>query len=182
MTGVPGAHAAPSPAATVTVAVKEPDCPAVRLRLVGERTGAERAMLTPVPLTGTICGLPMALSITSIVAVREPVVLGVNVTLMLQLAPPATLFPQLFVCAKSVESAPLTIIPFNSSARLPVLVSVITCAALVGCFSAETDSGGPSTNHNPLAPESFQILGKSERPARDSISGIVRGPAKRRED
>jgi hypothetical protein len=61
----------------------------------GERfaTGAP----TPVPLKLTVWGLPLALSATETDALREPVAAGVNVTLMAQLAPAATLLPQVFV-------------------------------------------------------------------------------------
>ena len=45
------------------------------------------------------CGLLVALSVTVMVPVRVPVVVGVNVTLMEQLAPAAREAPQLLVCA-----------------------------------------------------------------------------------
>jgi len=65
-----------------------------KFRLVGKRltTGA-----TPVPLNETFCGLPAALSVTDSVPVRLPVPVGVNVTLIVQLAPAPRLIPQLLV-------------------------------------------------------------------------------------
>ena len=44
---------------------------------------------TPMPLRGTICGLPGALSVMLSAAERVPDAVGLNVTLMLQLAPAA---------------------------------------------------------------------------------------------
>ena len=42
--------------------------------------------LTPVPVSATVCGLPVALSAMLNVPLRVPVALGVNATLMSQLA------------------------------------------------------------------------------------------------
>ena len=57
----------------------------------------ERAI--PLPVSLTVCGLPTALSLIVRVPVRAPVLLGVvgvKITLMVQLAPADTLDPQLF--------------------------------------------------------------------------------------
>jgi len=51
--------------------------------------------IAPVPLKLAMCGLPGALSVTVIVAVRVPVAVGANFTVIAQEAPPATEFPQL---------------------------------------------------------------------------------------
>jgi hypothetical protein len=48
----------------------------------------------PVPTSDTDCGLPDALSVMVTEAVRDPDVVGVKEMLMVQLAPPATLLPQ----------------------------------------------------------------------------------------
>ncbi len=55
----------------------------------------------PVPVRLTVCGLPAALSARLRDTESVPLMLGVNVTLMVQLAPTATLVPHVFVCAKS---------------------------------------------------------------------------------
>src|SRR5438034_9373611 len=70
---------------------------------VGERlaTGPPVALEPPVPLRPTVCGLPVALSETVSVPLKDPVVAGVKVTLMLQFAPAATEDPQLLVSEKS---------------------------------------------------------------------------------
>src|SRR5271157_1454017 len=68
-------------------------------RLVGDRVtpGA-----VPVPERATVCGLPEAVSVMVRVPFRVPDAVGVKVTLMAQLAPAATLAPQLLVCANSL--------------------------------------------------------------------------------
>jgi hypothetical protein len=49
------------------------------------------------PLKLTVCGLPLALSVMASDALRVPVAVGVNVTLIAQLDPATTLLPQVFV-------------------------------------------------------------------------------------
>jgi hypothetical protein len=53
------------------------------------------------PVSGTVCGLPIAVSVIETEAVRTPCAVGVNVIVMRQLAPDATLVEQLFDWAKS---------------------------------------------------------------------------------
>src|SRR5258705_11485587 len=81
---------------TVCAALVVPTLREPKLKLVGERltTGA-----VPVPVRLTICGLPVASSVIVMVPVRVPVAVGVNVTLIVQLAPAATEVPQVLVCA-----------------------------------------------------------------------------------
>jgi hypothetical protein len=89
VTTAPPAGAGPL---NVTVPVEEvPPVTIVGFRLTELGTGSE-----PVPVRLTDCGLPAALSVIVRAALRVPVAVGVNVTLMLQLAPAATLVPQLF--------------------------------------------------------------------------------------
>ena len=56
----------------------------------------------PVPVRLTFCGLPPLSSLTDTLAVRFPLAEGVNVTVMKQPAPAATLDRQVFVSAKSL--------------------------------------------------------------------------------
>ena len=63
-------------------------------RLVGETL--TRAAV-PVPERLTVCGLPLALSVMLTEAVRLPLAEGVNVTLIVQLAPAATELPHVLV-------------------------------------------------------------------------------------
>lgn len=60
-----------------------------KLRLVGLSV-TEGASTIPVPVSGTLCGLPVALSAMLILALRVPVAAGVNVTEIVQLAPAAS--------------------------------------------------------------------------------------------
>jgi hypothetical protein len=81
----------------------------------------------PVPVRLTVCGLPAALSAMLMLPVKVPVVVGVNVTLIVQAAPAATDDPQVFVSPKFV----LAVIDVMLNATLPVLVNVTICAELV---------------------------------------------------
>lgn len=71
-----------------------------KVRLVGESVtlgpGAK-----PVPVRLMLCGLPLPLSVSVTAPVRVPVVVGVNVTEMVQVCPTARLVPQVLVAAKS---------------------------------------------------------------------------------
>src|SRR5437879_11049277 len=78
----------------------------------------------PVPVRLMVCGLPAMLSVIVTAPVRMPVAVGVNVTLMVQLAPAATDVPQVLVCMKS----PLATMLVTLSATFPVLFSVTDCA------------------------------------------------------
>jgi hypothetical protein len=60
-------------------------------------------------------------------AVRVPVVLGVNVTLIAQVPAAATELPHVFVCAKSPAFVPPTVILVMASAALPLFVRVTAC-------------------------------------------------------
>jgi hypothetical protein len=60
-----------------------------KFRLVGESF-----TVVPVPLRGTFCGLPAALSVTLRAAERVPLAVGLKVTLILQLVPAAKELPQ----------------------------------------------------------------------------------------
>ena len=51
----------------------------------------------PVPVRATFCGEPVALSATSRVAVKVPVAAGLKLTEMVQVAPAASVVPQVVV-------------------------------------------------------------------------------------
>ena len=53
--------------------------------------------VAPVPVKGTVCGLPLALSAMDTDAVRVPDAVGSKVILMTQLADATRLVPQVFV-------------------------------------------------------------------------------------
>src|SRR3989442_6895189 len=72
----------------------------------GERVGGA----VPVPDTPEIWGLLLALSVTANVALRDPVAVGVNVTLIVQFALAAkvdALMVELLDCPKSSEVVPV---------------------------------------------------------------------------
>ena len=81
----------------------------------------------PVPERVTVCGLPVASSVTVIAPGWLPMAVGVKVTLMEQLAPAATEAPQVLVWAYGALAVMLVMF----SAAVPELVSVTDCAALV---------------------------------------------------
>jgi len=73
-------------------------------------TGVARFRIgtTPLPVSETDSGLSEALSVIVTDAVRVPVAVGVNVTLIAQLAPATTELPHVLVCAKSPLFVPVT--------------------------------------------------------------------------
>jgi hypothetical protein len=84
----------------------------------------------PVPVSGIVCGLPPALSVTVSVPVRAPTTVGANVTPIEQVpaaARVAGLIGQVFVSAKSPDAA----IELIVKGPIPVLVSFAWIAALV---------------------------------------------------
>jgi len=94
----------------------------------------------PVPVSGTVCGLLLALSVMVKVPVRGPVAVGVNITLIVQVFDPAVAgkvvgqaVAPVLVSAKSLGGG----IEMEMIVRgpVPVLVSVTVCAAL-GVFSS----------------------------------------------
>ena len=78
----------------------------------------------PVPVRVIDCGLPVALSVRARAAVRDPLAAGLKVTLIVHLAPAATLDPQLLVCEKSLEPVPVIPMLVMLKAALPVLLRV----------------------------------------------------------
>jgi hypothetical protein len=78
------------------------------------------AAVPPVPVKLTVWVAGLALSVTVKVPALAPVAVGLKVTLRVQLAPAATLEPQVLVWEKS----PLTVTLVTLRAALPVLLSV----------------------------------------------------------
>jgi hypothetical protein len=79
--------------------------------------------LTPLPLRGTVCVLPVA-SVTVRVAVAAPAAAGAKVTEITQLASPASDDPQVFVWLKSAVFAPIKLMLVIPSAADPKFCSV----------------------------------------------------------
>src|ERR1700677_2739744 len=81
----------------------------------------------PVPVSATVCGDPIALSVMVSVPVRAPEVVGVKATAMVQLPLTATDVPHVFVSLKS----PLAAMDVTATATEPELVRVTVCAVLL---------------------------------------------------
>jgi hypothetical protein len=81
-----------------------------------------------VPLSDTVCGVFAALSVSVSVPLRAPAAVGVKFTLIVQLTPAARELPQVPRPARA-KSPPT--VALNVSVALPVLVSVVNCAALL---------------------------------------------------
>jgi hypothetical protein len=93
-----------------------------KARVAGENvTGA-----SPVPVRPTSCGEFVALSLIVIPPVMAPVAVGVNVAIIVQVAPAFNVLPHVFVWPKS----PLTVIAIAVLA-VPVFFTVIILLALV---------------------------------------------------
>jgi hypothetical protein len=105
-------------------------CPAVTVAVVVSPVGADIAKSMPVPESGTFCGLSPALSVRVRNAVRVPDMIGVNVTLTLQVPAEATDELHVLVWVKSPSSAPVmpTLATFRACG--PVLLIVTVCTAL----------------------------------------------------
>ena len=97
----------------------------------GEMDATGVAIAAPVPLRATLCGLPVALSVIWSWAERAPTNVGVNVTLMVQVAAAARVLPHAFDSANSEASAPEMTMLVSVRAALPVLLRVTAFAVLV---------------------------------------------------
>lgn len=85
----------------------------------------------PAPLSNMVCGLPTAVSVMLIAAVRALVAVGLNDTLIVQLALGANDVPHVCVCEKSPGSGPAIAIALMSKMLVPTLLRVIACAPLL---------------------------------------------------
>jgi hypothetical protein len=104
--------------------------PTSRLEKVIELLDSDTA-LWPLPLRFTVSLPELVLSVIVKVALIDPIVDGVKVTVKVHTAPAATLLPQLLVSLKAALFAPeiVTLEMFNVT--VPVLVSVTVCGALL---------------------------------------------------
>lgn len=84
----------------------------------------------PVPDNARVCGLPPPVSLTVTCAERAPCVVGLNLTVIVQLLIAARVLPQAFDSKKSWGSVPLIAIEVRLTALLPTLLSVIGAPAL----------------------------------------------------
>src|SRR5216684_1509055 len=127
----------------------------------------------PEPVSETDCGLLEAASVMVSVPVREPLAVGVKVTLTVQLELATTLAPQLLVCAKS----PLACIPLMLVAVGPGFDRVTGCEplALPSACAAKLSAAGVAfrTAFAPPVPVSDTVCGLPE-----ALSVMVRVPVR----
>jgi len=76
--------------------------------------------------------LPAA--VTFSVAVLDPAEVGANFTLIVQLEPPGTEPPQVFVCLNWLRFVPSRAMLVMGNAALPPFITVTDCAALTVFF------------------------------------------------
>ena len=110
----------------VIARLKDAICPAVTVAEFGDPDAgpmAKSAAAIPVPDSATFCGLPAALSATIKFATDPPTAVGINCTLMVQVANGSTLV-QLLVWLNSPASTPPMVTLVTVSATAPVLVNV----------------------------------------------------------
>jgi len=95
-----------------------------KVRLVRDSVGAGTV---PLPVKVIDSGESAALSVNTNVAVLVPAALGANTTLMVQVAPAATLDKQVFVWLKSTAFVPVMATLAKISGTCPVFVTVTDC-------------------------------------------------------
>jgi hypothetical protein len=110
-----------------TPALVDPTNTPLKLILAGDSVAIGA---TPVPLIGTLCGLPLALSVIFTVDDRLPVLVGVKITLIVQAALADKDDGQVFVSEKSTVFALDILMPVTDNDTVPVLVRVMTWAEL----------------------------------------------------
>lgn len=112
---------------TCCVALVVPTAWLAKVRLVADSVGGG---MNPVPLSAILWGELTALSAIVMAAVSAPSAAGAKCPWMVQLAPAATLVPQLFENANEDMSAPVTTMLVMAKGKVPGLVKVTVCVAL----------------------------------------------------
>ena len=143
------ATAVVNPFKPVTVTVEDPVAPAAMLTDAGVAVILKSGLVVPpMPVSVAVCGLLASLSETLRVAVTAPVMVGVNVTLIVQLAPAARDDVQRLFCAKEDAFAPvmLTAMPVIRTALLFFSVTVFAeLVVLTPWFPKATVAGERKT-------------------------------------
>jgi hypothetical protein len=119
----------------VPVFVSVTVCAGVVVESVGSdnvsEAGESDATAAAVPLSETLCGEPVALSVMLSAAVTVPGPVGANVTDAVHVAPIAMLLPQVFVAAKLLAFAPPSAMLETVTTLAPEFVIVTCCAVVV---------------------------------------------------
>src|SRR5580704_4216745 len=127
----------------VCVKLANPTGCVLKPNLSGDRV-AVALTASPLPERPTVCGLPVALSVMTTVPVRAPTAVGVNTTLILQVAGGvrnASVVQPLLVTRQS----PLSTTRSMVTGRFPVLVTTIVSARALVCptaWSAKSSEAG----------------------------------------
>ena len=113
-------------------------------------------------------------------AVRAPVAVGLNATLIVQFAPAATV-PQVLVSEKSPLFAPVMATEVTESAALPLLVSVTVCGVPLvvptGWFANASDAGDNVAAGAPPTPVPVRLTDCGELLALSvMVTDAVRAP------
>jgi len=150
----------------VCAALAEPT-EAWKLRLVGDTVTLPLEVVPPVPVSATVCGLLLDASDTVRVAARDPVVVGLNVTLIVQLDDALRLLPHdLLGIWKSPAFVPVIAMLLIAIALALPLVNVAVCAVLVEptlTLPKESDVGLMVAVPEPPVP----------RPERETVCGLL---------
>jgi len=121
-----------NPFRPVTVTAKVVVPPAATVAEVGATVRLNGAVdEMPVPVRAAVCGELASLSATLSVAVSTDAVLGVKVTLMVQLAATASVVPQVVVWAKDEDDVPTMVMAMPVTVAALLLVRVTVLGALV---------------------------------------------------
>jgi hypothetical protein len=106
--------------------------PAATLTVVGDAAIVKSGVVpVPVPVSVAVCGLLASLSATLSVAVTAPVAVGLNVTLIVQLAPAANVGLHALVCANDAAPAPVKLTTMFFAVAVLAFFNVTVCAVLV---------------------------------------------------
>lgn len=116
----------------VTVTVVFAVAPAATLTVAGDAAIVKSGVVpVPVPVSAAVCGLLASLSATLRVAVAAPAAVGLNVTLIVQFVPVASVAPHALVSAKDDASAPVMLTTMFFTVAVLVFLNVTVCAVLV---------------------------------------------------
>lgn len=138
-------------------------CPIATEGLVGITAMEVIPASDPVPERATVCGLVLALSVTVRVPVRLPRAVGVKVTEIVQLAPPANVFGvrgQVDVCAKSPETETVEIVSALVCAFFRVTVFAVL--VVVGTWLPKVRPLGDNVTGRIPVPLKEEVCGEFE--------------------
>jgi hypothetical protein len=110
-------------------------------------TGASVTCGVPVtvPLNATLCVAGLALSVTVSIALYVPAIVTGKPTVTLQVAPTASVAPQVLLCVKAVGFAPPSVMDVIVNVVVPVFVSVaVWLAAAEAVVAAKVKVEGDS--------------------------------------